>query len=95
MLGWILGWEGRKIGEECSPAQGEPEAGVIPAWKHRMSEIVQGLGPFYATCLVNVFRMSKCLGTLQAEEDRPRTKEGSFGDILTVGLTSKKVHDVI
>lgn len=45
--------------------------------------------------LVNVFRMSKCVGNLQAEEDGPRTKEGSFGDILTMGLTSKKVHNVI
>lgn len=95
-MGWILGaWEGREVGEGWGPAQGEPEAGVMPAWKHGMSEIVQGLGTFYATLLVNVFRMSKCLGNLQAKEDGSRMKEGSFGDILTVGLTSKKVHDVI
>lgn len=49
----------------------------------------------YATFLENVYRMSKCLGNLQAEEDGPRTKEKSFGDILTMRLTSEKVYGVI
>lgn len=60
-----------------------------------MSEIIQGLGTFYATFLENVYRMNKCLGNLQAEEDGPRTKEKSFGDILTMRLTSEKVYGVI
>lgn len=63
-------------------AQVEPEAGVV-------SEIIQG-HVFIPRFLVHVSMMSKCLGNPHAGQDGSRTKKGSFGDILMVGMTLKR-----
>lgn len=66
------------------------EGEVWPRWSQKLEwcqRSLKGLALFVPHFSVNVFRMSKCMGNLQAEEDGPRTEKGCFGDILTMGMT--------